>query len=297
MITLSPTYSISGDMFKVQLGLNAHICFSDGAAFRLSPNVRAGLALVDGFSLFGNLLGGKALGYRQGKHFVNYRYDNPLLLYGSVYTPLDAEGGFKIGPFQGLSAKVSIGYAIVKDEPGIIYTVNSLLDGLMSSYNVIDSRGYYLNAEVNYKYRSLVEASASLKYAPRDKELLKPIIITTVTRWVWTALPPWPTSTSRSIPGDRCRSMPVLSTVAVVWHCSTPTTCSRRNFIQVPDIPLQTWMTSSTCMQVPPIASTAQSACGYRPHNLLNRRYDILYGMGAQRIVLHGRCRLHFLEN
>ncbi|MBQ9821373.1 MAG: hypothetical protein IJM58_04570, partial [Muribaculaceae bacterium] len=101
MITLSPTYTIRGDMFKVQLGLNAHISFSDGAAFRLSPNIRANLALVDGFSVFANALGGKVLGCRQGNHFVNYRYDDPLLLYGSVYTPLDAEAGIKVGPFQG----------------------------------------------------------------------------------------------------------------------------------------------------------------------------------------------------
>ena len=190
MITLSPTYTIRGDMFKLQLGVNGHFSFSDGAAFRLSPNVRANLALVDGFSVFANALGGKVLGYRQGKHFVNYRYDNPLLLYGSVYTPLDAEGGLKIGPFQGLSAKLSIGYAIVKDEPGIIYNyhaidgvapaavtlINSdsqlgLYSAFMSNYHVIDSRGYYLNAEINYQYRSLIEASAAVKYAPHDNEM------------------------------------------------------------------------------------------------------------------------------
>ena len=284
MITLSPTYSISGDMFKVQLGLNAHICFSDGAAFRLSPNVRAGLALVDGFSLFGNLLGGKALGYRQGKHFVNYRYDNPLLLYGSVYTPLDAEGGFKIGPFQGLSAKVSIGYAIVKDEPGIIYTVNSLLDGLMSSYNVIDSRGYYLNAEVNYKYRSLVEASASLKYAPRDKELFETdnhyngykmgVDRASTVANIDIKVYPWrPLSVNAGLEyrGGRMALFNTNDLFSTEFYPS-----ARYTFADMDDVinlhAGATYRLNSTV------------SLWLQAHNLLNRRYDILYGMGAQRI-------------
>ena len=32
MITLSPTYTIKGDLYQIQLGLNGHISFSDGAA-------------------------------------------------------------------------------------------------------------------------------------------------------------------------------------------------------------------------------------------------------------------------
>ena len=92
---------------------------------------------------------------------------------------------------------MSLGYAIVKDEPGIIYraqdtfrnilpsfvdgdfnsmtidgnTLLGLYTGFMSGYKVIDSRGYYLNAEVNYKFRSLIEASAAVKYAPHDNEM------------------------------------------------------------------------------------------------------------------------------
>ena len=121
LITVSPTFTIKGDMYKLQLGLNGHFSFNDGPTFRISPNVRFNLALVDGFTVFANALGGKYLGYRQPTHFANHRYDSPLLMYGSIYMPLDVEAGFKVGPFQGLSAKVSLGYAVVKDQPGICY--------------------------------------------------------------------------------------------------------------------------------------------------------------------------------
>jgi len=307
MITLSPTYTVRGDMFRIQLGLNAHLSFSDGGIFRLSPNVRASLSLVGGFTIFGNALGGKALGYRQGKHFVNYRYDNPLLLYGSVYTPLDAEAGVKIGPFNGLSAKVSLGYAIVKGEPGIIYRYPEysngavpsqgvmipptarlidrdaylgLYTGFMSDYNVIDSRGYYLNAEVNYKYRSLVEVSAGIKYAPHDNEMFTSdkhyngyklgVDRASTVANVDIKVNPWrPLSVNLGLEYRGGR-------MALFGPYNGENNPASFNFIDMKD------------------AVNLHAGANYRlnstvnlwlqAHNLLNRRYDILYGMGAQRI-------------
>ena len=288
MITLSPTYTIRGDMFKLQLGLNAHVSFSDGAAFRLSPNVRANVALVDGFSLFANVLGGKVLGYRQGNHFYNYRYDDPLLLYGSVYTPLDAEGGIKIGPIQGLSAKVSLGYGIVKDQPGIcywdFYPVHALERGMMSTYKVIDSRGYYLNAELAYKYRSLIEAKAGVKYAPHDNEMYetdkhyngyklgldRPSAIANIDLKVT----PWrPLSISLGLEYRGGRR--ALFNTPSIYQDSDPIEYSYE-FVKMNDV------------------INLHAGANYRlnstvnlwlqAHNLLNRRYDLLYGMGAQRI-------------
>ena len=284
MITLSPTYTIRGDMFKLQLGLNAHISFSDGAAFRLSPNVRANLSLVDGFSVFANVLGGKNLGYRVPTHFYNYRYDLPLLMYGRIYTPLEAEGGIKVGPFQGLSAKVSLGYAIVKKQPGILYRTDypsqALMLGMMSTYMVLDSRGYYLNAEVNYKYRSLIEASASVKYAPHDNELFEAdnhyngyklgVDRASTVANIDLKVTPWRPLTINAGLEYRGGRMALFGDK---WDADGD---RLYEFVKMRD------------------AVNLKAGANYRlnssvnlwlqAHNLLNRRYDILYGMGAQRI-------------
>ena len=284
MITLSPTYTIRGDMFKLQLGLNAHISFSDGAAFRLSPNVRANLSLVDGFSVFANVLGGKNLGYRVPTHFYNYRYDLPLLMYGSIYTPLEAEGGIKVGPFQGLSAKVSLGYAIVKKQPSILYRTDypsqALMLGMMSTYMVLDSRGYYLNAEVNYKYRSLIEASASVKYAPHDNELFEAdnhyngyklgVDRASTVANIDLKVTPWRPLTINAGLEYRGGRMALFGDK---WDADGD---RLYEFVKMKD------------------AVNLKAGANYRlnssvnlwlqAHNLLNRRYDILYGMGAQRI-------------
>ena len=292
MITLSPTYIVRGDMFRLQLGVNAHLSFSDGAFFRLSPNVRANLSLVDGFTIFGNALGGKSLGYRQNNHYANYRYDNPLLLYGSVYTPLDAEAGIKIGPFNGLSAKVSLGYGIVKGEPGIWYYTDhvnypmfALQTGMMSTYQVMDSRGYYINAEVNYKYRSLIEASAAIKYAPHDNEMfasdghyngykLGVDRASTVSN-IDIKVTPWrPLSLNVGLEYRGGRM--ALFGNQRYYTMFEEVAYSAYDFVNMDDV------------------INLHAGANYRlnstvnlwlqAHNLLNRRYDVLYGMGAQRI-------------
>lgn len=299
MITLSPTYTIRGDMFKLQLGVNAHISFSDGAVLRLSPNVRANLALVDGFSLFANALGGKYLGYRVPTHYANHRYDSPLLMYGSIYNPLEAELGFKVGPFQGLSAKASIGYAIVKDQPGIWYRSDypgtvfnlPLKTGMMCTYTVIDGRGYYLNAEVNYKYCSLIEATAAIKYAPHDDEFfasdkhynnykLGVDRASTVGNFDIKVTPWRPLTVNLGLEyrGGRMALFGNQPNYDVFEEPEVyaPLIYSPYTFVKMDDV------------------INLHAGANYRlnnnlslwlqAHNLLNRRYDILFGQGAQRI-------------
>ena len=288
MITLSPTYTIRGDMFRLQLGVNAHLSFSDGAFFRLSPNVRFNLALVDGFSFYANALGGKALGYRVPTHYYNHRYDYPLLMYGSIYTPLDLETGFKIGPFQGLSGKLSFGYARVKDQPGICYYnipgTLPLRTGMMTTYTVIDGRGYWLGGELNYKYRSLIEATASLKYAPHDDEFY-----TSDTHY-----------NNYKLGVDRASTVGHLDIKVHPWQ---PLTFNvgleyrggrmalfkmddRYDFIDMDDV-INLHAGANYRLN-------SNTSLWLKAHNLLNRRYDLLYGQGAQRMGVMAGVSLTF---
>ena len=306
MITFSPVYTIRGDMFKLQLGVNAHLSFSDGPTFRFSPNVRFNLALVDGFSVYANALGSKLLGYRVPTHYANHRYDDPLLMYGSIYTPIDAEFGFKIGPFQGLSAKASVGYAIVKDQPGIWYRANSddipmlaLQTGLRSTYLVVDGQGYWVGAELNYKYRSLIEATASIKYAPHDNEFyvgdkhynnykLGVDRASTVGNFDLKVNPWRPLSLNVGLEyrGGRMALFGNQPYNIMVDGQETFTGTSSYEFVNMDDV------------------INLHAGANYRfngtfslwlqAHNLLNRRYDILYGHGAQRIGFMAGVSLTF---
>lgn len=300
MITLSPTYTIRGDMYKLQLGLNAHISFSDGAVFRLSPNVRFNLALVDGFTVFANALGGKNLGYRVPTHYYNHRYDLPLLMYGSIYTPLDAEVGVKVGPFQGFSARASVGYAIVKDQPGICYALDypnhALEMGMMTTYCVIDGRGYYIGAELNYKYRSLIEASAAIKYAPHDDEMfdsdkhynnykLGVDRASTVGNFD-IKVHPWRPLTFDVGLEYRGGRRALFHYYYVPDDMYSDVAQSVYNFVKMDDV-INLHAGANYRLN-------SNLALWLQAHNLLNRRYDILYGLGAQRIGFMAGLTLNF---
>ena len=296
MITLSPTYTVRGDMYKLQLGVNAHLSFSDGAFLRLTPNVRFNLSLVDGFSFYANALGGKSLGYRVPTHYYNHRYDYPLLMYGSIYTPLDAEAGFKIGPFQGLSAKLSLGYGIVKDQPGIWYRANAggeyhlaLNTGMMSTYTVIDGRGYWLGVELDYKYRSLIEASAALKYAPHDDEFfasdkhynnykLGVDRASTVGNFDIKVHPWRPLTLDLGLEyrGGRMALFGNQSYYVLDESSYTEVQYTPYEFVKMDDV-INLHAGANYRLN-------SSVALWLQAHNLLNRHYDLLYGQGAQRI-------------
>ena len=156
-----------------------------------------------------------------------------------------------------------MGYAVVKKQPGICYWMSypeQAIDmGMMSTYKVLDARGYYINAEVTYKYRSLIEATAAIKYAPHDKELFD----------------------SDKHYNNYKMGVDRASTVG--------------NF----DIKINPWRPLSLNVGLDRFVNmddvvNLHAGANYRlnsnislwlqAHNLLNRRYDILYGMGAQRI-------------
>ena len=290
LITVSPTFTVMGDMYKLQLGLNGHFSMSDGPTVRISPNVRFNLALVDGFTVFANALGGKYLGYRVPTHFANHRYDSPLLMYGSIFTPLDAEAGVKIGPFQGLSAKVSLGYAIVKAQPGICYRTgysdHALMAGMMSTYHVLDGRGYYINAEVAYKYRSLLEAKAAVKYAPHDNELF-----VTDKHYNGYKLGVDRASTVANIDLKVTPWKPLSVNVGLDYRGGRMALFKLNdeyNFVDMDDaIDLHAGLSYRV---------TNRFTLWTQAHILLNRRYDILYGMGAQRIGVMAGLSLTFLR-
>ena len=306
MLTFSPVYTIRGDMYNLQLGVNAHLSFSDGAKFRFSPNVRFNLALVDGFTVYANVLGSKLLGYRVPTHYANHRYDDPLLMYGSIYTPIDAELGFKIGPFQGFSAKASVGYAIVKDQPGIWYRANlenapllALQTGMRSTYMVIDGQGYWVGAELNYKYRSLIEATASIKYAPHDNDIyvgdkhynnykLGVDRASTVGNFDLKVNPWRPLSLNVGLEyrGGRMALFGNQPYFVMSYGGEVMTGNSSYQFVDMDDV---VNLHAGANYRI-----NSTLGLWMKAHNLLNRRYDILYGHGAQRIGFMAGVSLTF---
>ena len=177
MLHLSPHYRFQGDNFRALIGLNLDFSFNDGKAVRVSPNVKFEYDVAGSTVIYANATGGKELNTLASIHAFN-RYSAPRQRIVSSYTPLDVEGGLKFGPFRGFYLKVFAGYGIFRGalDP-FVQPLN--VDGLTGvviypeelrfaaiNYRSTNYRGVKVGAEVSYKYRSLAELSADIVYAP-----------------------------------------------------------------------------------------------------------------------------------
>ena len=183
MLTLSPYYLYENDIFKAKAGFNVQFSFNDGAAVRFSPDVDLHFKIIKGLSLFAQATGGKEINHLGAMHDA-FRYNDPLGKYGNTYIPFDGRVGFDVGPFVGFSAKAFAGYGFINAQldpivPGansgvykdVLDLDNDTPDGPGSPYKDVNQyaaviylmskcKGAYIGFDMNYKYRSLVEANA-----------------------------------------------------------------------------------------------------------------------------------------
>ena len=104
------------------------------------------------------------------------RYSTPLGVRTNNWSQIDGEAGFKFGPFQGFNAKLFAGYGLFK---GALLVQNrpNISTGLgltyaCNTYARMAMRGLKFGGELNYKYRSLVEVAAGVTFTPTNDGLL-----------------------------------------------------------------------------------------------------------------------------
>lgn len=165
---ISPYYRYEGEGFRTLLGLNATFSASDGASALLSPRVKIDVDMASGTTLYLNALGGKTLNTLAAIHEAT-RYVNPSRYVYNTFSPLDLEAGLRMGPWRGFSLKVYAGYGIFRNAVSHIAIYN---DYSFAHLFNLKARGIKVGAHLNYQYRSLVELDADFVYAPQDKSPL-----------------------------------------------------------------------------------------------------------------------------
>lgn len=176
VITLTPFYHVGSGMMHARLGANVDFSFSDGAKIRLSPAVRLELGIADGAAIYVDAQGGKRLNLLDNMYRY-YRYSTPQEMPQSTFVPVDAEAGFKVGPFRGFNLRVYGGYGITNGAllPALVAVAADGTSMTESAYAFAryiypKVRGYKVGAELNYEYRSLIELNAKATYAPQTDE-------------------------------------------------------------------------------------------------------------------------------
>lgn len=181
LFTISPYYQWQNHVFRALVG--ADIVLGDmnlhdtNRKFHVSPRIKLDIDIIDGAAIFVDVNGGKTLNTLSAMAAQN-RYSDPTGYIFNTFSPLDGRAGFKIGPFSGFSAQIYAGYGWFKSDFTVIlpmqfgasqfgfpFLYEPAKQCAASHYLNYNSRGAHFGVELNYKYRSLVEASASLQYA------------------------------------------------------------------------------------------------------------------------------------
>ena len=314
LTTLSPYLLWENTTARVRAGLNLTLGnaqlpdyavpfanTTDGARAHVAPNVSLDVNLTDGAAAYINLGGGTTLNTLSDLAAQN-RYSDPNATPFNAFSPFDAEAGFKIGPFAGFSAKVFGGYGFFKGDLNAVLLPDVIVKTTSSSgfqsipvsefkcthYASLKFRGMKVGGELNYKYRSLIEAKASVVYAHAGDNL-------DPTKW----------NTGYSLDGFDGPSLvggfdlkvtPIRQLAidlglqyrgqrAIVSQISTIGV--DENQVEIISPSGYTWVDLDDVLNLHAGASwkfDKTLTLWLKGNNLLNRRYDTMPGMGAQKI-------------
>ena len=163
MLKASPYVSYNNGNLLLSGGLNLDLSANDGASIRLSPKVKATYLYGNNISVYANVNGGKRVNLLSDYHAI-CRYLKPSTPIGTSYTPFDAEVGVKIGPFAGFYIKPFFAYGSFKYEK--MLTDSDL--GMYATIGDVDIKGWNAGAELGYKYNDLLEFTANVQCSPQD---------------------------------------------------------------------------------------------------------------------------------
>lgn len=175
ILKVAPYYAYNnGSRLSLSLGVNFDVSFNDGAAFRLAPKVKFRYDLLRGLQFFAEAKGGKSVN-TLSRMFSDNRYVSPQTLPVNSYTPLDVQGGFKVGPFAGFNATLYGGWAKIKNVMMPALYVNptpqeDCFNRSISHYATFDMKGWKVGGELAYSFRTLADASIGLTYSPQEED-------------------------------------------------------------------------------------------------------------------------------
>ncbi|MBR1804345.1 MAG: hypothetical protein IJ775_05515 [Muribaculaceae bacterium] len=318
LLTLQPYFTWENSILSAHVGADLLLGkpqlfdfsgkHADGFAtgkFHVSPNVQLNFNFAPGAAFYVDVTGGKTLNTLSSLAAQN-RYSAPMAFNYNTFSPFDGEAGFKIGPFAGFSMKVYGGYGIFKGDlnalliPSVMGQAESGVATILpytpfTFYIPLKARGMKIGAELNYKYRSLVEATAGIVYAPADDE---------VNYGGWTRGYPLDGFDGASLVSNIDLKFTPIRQLAfnVGLNVRSGRSQVEQRYIvdeageQILDV-VNEWYDMSDVINLHAGASWRFDkvvTLWVKGDNLLNRKWDVLPGMGAQKFNVMGGVSLVF---
>lgn len=156
-ITLSPYYTIEGDIWNVKLGANVMLITGDNDKVFASPNIAADVTVADKTVLYLNA-DGKIQSNSAYELSKWNRYVNPWQAVRPSRTWLDATVGLKSGVAPGFWFDVFAGYKATDDDVLFTQTVeDNYINYSISNY--YNTKLLFLGASLKYSYQNVFEFS------------------------------------------------------------------------------------------------------------------------------------------
>lgn len=160
LLSLRPYYRTTWKKIVLDLGVNLDFTFNNGKAFHISPAAQATWKPSPFVSFYINARGGEQQN-SLGSLFDVTRYGLPNMAYGNSHVMLDGEVGVTVGQWRGFYSEISAAYAIAND-----WLMPEMIGSTFSVFEPIDMKGWKLHFGAGYRYRRLLDVSASIEVAP-----------------------------------------------------------------------------------------------------------------------------------
>lgn len=301
MLTLSPYYQWQNNVFRARAGADIVVgkmnLYDDDNRIHVSPRLELDIDIVDGAAIFVDISGGKTLNTLSSMAAQN-RYSDPMGLHFNTFSPFDGRAGFKIGPFGGFSAQLYGGYGLFKGDvnsfhPSALvspYNQENVQSYRVTEYYNIKSRGSYFGAELAYKYRSLVEAKATLQYAPESGDEVN------LNKW-YHCYPLDGLDGPNKIFSLDLRAFPIKPLAVELGLQYRGGRCYMEDDITPDDVTRLIYQDMDDALNLHAGASYRFDkvlTLWVKGNNLLNRKWDYMPGMGVQGFNLMGGVSLVF---
>lgn len=156
LVSVTPAYKYDVNNFSLKAGIHVDFTFNNpGKKFHIAPDVKVAWMPSQSFALYGQARGGEVMN-NMGELYAIERYISQMLWYDMSHVPVEAEAGFRVGPFKGFALNLSATYAAADDwlMPG------APLGGALV-FQPINMRGWKFRAAAEYSYSDIASLALS----------------------------------------------------------------------------------------------------------------------------------------